>query len=150
MRVHKIDTKSSDSAGFCGFQKMLMGVDFQSLRLCAFVLSFYSLTQRRRGAETQRYDVGTRDYYARAGYCHRPQNPSESEKFETLRFHFSSALARRFAQHWMFTATGSDAVWQCAYSMCTASAVTSPPSPIVPIPSELMSLRSSRSKSSIS
>ncbi|MHC1575517.1 MAG: hypothetical protein ACXQTY_06935, partial [Candidatus Methanogasteraceae archaeon] len=39
--------KISDSDGFCGFQKMLKGVDFQSLRLCAFALSFYSLTQRR-------------------------------------------------------------------------------------------------------
>lgn len=42
-----------------------------------FALSFYSLTQRRKGAETQRCDVGTRNYYTYEGYCHRPYKPSE-------------------------------------------------------------------------
>jgi len=65
-------TKMPDSDGFCGFQKMLKGVDFQSLRLCAVALSFYSLTQR--------YDVGTRDYYTREGYCYRPQKTLEPGK----------------------------------------------------------------------
>ena len=68
--------KDSGSDYFCGFQKMLKGVDFQSLRLSRLCVIILCLTQRRKDAETQS-DVGTRDCYTREGYCHRPQKPSE-------------------------------------------------------------------------
>ena len=64
--------------------------------------------------------------------------PERRAELDELSCHrFTSTVACRFAQHWILTATGSDAVWQPAVFTLTASAVKSPPSPIGPIPSLL-------------
>ncbi len=52
--------KFSNSNRFCGFQKMLMWWGFSFFApLChsAFAFSFPNLTQRRKGAKTQRQEV---------------------------------------------------------------------------------------------
>ncbi len=57
-----------------------------------------------------------------------------------------TSVALRFAQHWKFMATGSEAVWQQAFSIFKPSAVVSPPRPMGPMPRELI-LSSSPSSS---